>query len=55
MLLGAPGGRGMYSRWRPAINVIATARAVALLAALLFPSLPQVARADEEFSPPRRR
>jgi biopolymer transport protein ExbB len=48
MLLGAPGGRGMYSRWRPAINVIATAPAVALLAALLFPALRQAARADED-------
>jgi biopolymer transport protein ExbB len=50
MLLGAAGGRSMYRRWRPAVGVIATARAVALLAALLFPALRQAARADEDAS-----
>jgi biopolymer transport protein ExbB len=50
MLLAAPGGRSVYGRSSSLLGVIAMARIVALLAALLFPALPQAARANEDAS-----
>jgi biopolymer transport protein ExbB len=50
MSLATPRGRSMYGRWRAPMSVIATARVVALLAALILPALQQAARAGEDTS-----
>jgi biopolymer transport protein ExbB len=48
MLLAAPGGRSIDGRSRVAVSATATARAIALLTAVLLLALPHAARAQDD-------
>jgi hypothetical protein len=55
MLLAAPGGRSIDGRSRVAVSATATARAIALLTAVLLLALPHAARAQDDAAQPRPR